>query len=260
MNQQLKQQAADNLRHRFRDRNAILGATAAAALSLVVTRKSQLVIEPCPTIAELAMVYCSDSLPMDFVRTLIRHTYLLKENQLPSGNVETVQAGAFLAECSKKTVWQCLCFVAEYPSIKQFGKGFDYSHFSASFREYSAEWTAATNRKLEAIITRKQKETDQKRAAINGGEQLEAYIRSLISQGIDPRQGGIYTSGHAPTARATIDRLCDGHTFDPVRTAAYAHRCCTTREDFARQAAARRARLPDWLLTEEERFRRDAAF
>lgn len=255
-----KDLAADNLRRRFRDRAAILAATNSTSLSIISMKKSFLIGEPCPTVAELTDIYCSDSLPMEFVRTIIRHVYMLKENRLPGGNIETVQAETFLSECSAKGVWLCLCFVAEYPAMRQFGKGFDYTHFSSSFRDYAHWWTQAVNRKIDTIITEKQRRRDEARAALNGWDELAKYVQRLIDEGIDPRQGGLYMSGKSGGARSLIDRMCAGHTFNPDKTAAHARRCCVSRDDFEASARERRLHLPDWLLTPEELHARDAAF
>lgn len=256
----MKKESAENLRRRFRDRAAILAATNAATLSVVTAKKSLLLVEPCPAVAELAEVYFSDSLPMEFVRSIIRHVYMLKENRLPDANIETVQAGAFYGECRTKTIWQCLCFVADYPAMRQFGKGFDFTHFSSAFRDYSQQWMQAVNAKIGAIITEKQKRRNEARAALNGWDELAKYVQSLIQQGIDPRQGGIFTSGRSPVARSLISQLCQGRTFNPEATAAYAHRCRTSPEDFQASVLERRLHLPDWILTPQERAQQTAAF
>lgn len=255
-----KDEAFRNLRKRFHDRTAIMGATNSTTLAVIAMKKAVLLGEPCPTVAQLAEVYGQKDVPMEFVRQLVRHVYLLKENRLPEGSVETVQAGAFLVECSRRSVWQCLCFLAEYPGMRQYGKGFDYSHFSSAFRDYSADWTDAINRRASAILAEEQRRKDEARAATDGWTSLKAYVQSLIDSGTDPRHGGLYLSGKVSGLRQMVDAMCQGKTFDDLKTASYGINCCATREAFLQSVRERRLRLPDWLLTQEERAERDAAF
>lgn len=224
----------------------LLRATSAMNLISLVNNKLSLYMQPCPKVEDLNVIYRIGNATERFAKRCIVYIYTIKENNNPVDNILNIMASNFLATCSRKTVNEVLCFLCEYPSIKQFGKGFDYTHFSSEFKAYCDCWYVEKNKVIEAQL----KDGEEQRNRVSGVTGIEAlilYIHELIEKKVDIRQGGLYSKEYGFSA--LVDKIAptEYETDDNATEKFYGFM------NLENEIYERRRKLPQELLTEEER-------
>lgn len=228
-NEERRRKGKELLINAYPDKKKLLDATSGIVLSALLDRKTELYSEPCPTVGELADIYDDQSIGADFAKRAVVYMFFLKENAMPTDGVIKVHSGNFFVVCKNKTINQVLCFLAEYPSMRQFGKGFDYSHFVGEFKDYCTEWYRQTNLRIEERLKREESERKTEEGHANGIDNLRHYVDGLIRRGIDPRRGGLYNCSEDTAigkgVKRMIDLACEMQMFDEAATKEYAVAC-----------------------------------
>lgn len=240
-----KQEASQYLLSKYPTHTALMESTKATNLCALVSDKCTLYTTPCPTVNELGDVYGLFDVSQMFCRRCIDYIYTLKENARPDSQTETIAASNFLVVCGKETINKVLCFLAEYPSVRQFGKGFDYTHFASEFKRYCDTWEIEKNKIIESQI-KKEKDNITYTGA-TGANALRICVAELLSRKVDVRQGGLYNCT-APMIRHIIESMIpDG--FTPDINATERHYRFLERDN---NLYERRRSLPEYVLTAEE--------
>lgn len=269
MNDEHDRQATAYLLGKFPTVQHLLNATSSATLMELQNNKARLYLQPCPKIDDLNGIYKTNAVEQ-FLQRVITYVFILKENTAPLDTFRNVSASNFKIVCNQRTVNQVLCFIGEYPSIRQFGKGFDYTHFSDSFNTYCQRWTDGMNEQLGLQEERRKASTPQSDGP-TGADGLRAYFQQLKARGIDFRQSVFCKSdkpkaiqarrgkaqavsdfclGVEATANAIADELeKDGYKPDGGATFDYYERARLEREQEIRR---NRKRLARKFLTPQE--------
>lgn len=244
--QQLKEQTEQSLLRQYPNIDILCSATRASVLAEIVERKDMLYNYPSPTIEELNKIYHDSAAYEKLLKRCITYVYILKENQTPSDTTIRIHASNFYIACKKNTVNQLLCFIAEFPSMKQYSRGFDYSNFAARFKEYCTEWIAIQNKLLEAKYQEENRLAELRQGNSTGAENATAYLKEIYAKSVDITKGSLYKRNEA--CKKIIDGIVgDTNTSNEEAT-----------EDFYQfqkeqvEIRERRKRLPVWLLTKEE--------
>lgn len=268
-NEQQRGQATSYLTGKFPTVQHLLNATNSATLMELLANKARLYLQPCPTIDDLNGIYKSNAAET-LLQRIFTYVFVLKENTPPMDNVKTALASNFRIVCNGKTVNQLLCFVAEYPSMRQFGKGFDYTHFADSFSTYCQKWQDGINEQL-GLQEEQRKKSETAAEGPTGVDGLRLYFQKLKSQGVDFRQSVFckaskikqpasrkkskqaledFDLGISATANAIADELeRDGYKPNSQATYDYYERPRLEREE---QIKRNRKRLARKFLTPEE--------
>lgn len=244
--EQKKELAEQNLLREYPNIDCLCGATRSSILIEMLDRKSQLYDSPSPTIGRINKIYSDKSASERLLKQCITYLYVLKENQPPNETTVRIHASNFFISCRHNTVNQLLCYIAEYPSMKQYSKGFDFTHFSSKFKEYCNEWNDNQNKILEA----KYKEEEilaNMSVGETGIECLRKYFQGIYMQGVDIKKSPLY--GQRKEYAEMIDAIVgDADISDPDETERH-YGFERTKEEIKNN----RRKLPRWLLSPEER-------
>lgn len=243
--QERKTQARQSFIREYPNIDVLCSATRASVLMRLLDKKSQLYNAPSPLIGDIDEIYAVSTSSEEFIHRCVTYIYMLKENQLPNDTIIRIHASNFFIACRRNTVNQLLCFIAEYPSIKQYSRGFDYTHMASKFKEYCTTWDEDRNK----LIERRIKESERLSRVSDadcGITALEEYLRTSCMEGVDIRQSPLYKM--RPIYRSLIDRIV-GTTDLSSPEATEAHYLINASEQRIRE---NRKHLPAWLLSREE--------
>lgn len=242
-----KEQAEQNLIRAYPNIDVLCDATRASVLVDLLDRKDKLYNYPFPTIADINKIYHDDHASEKLLKRIITYLYALRENQAPSDTIARIHASNFYIACRKNTVTQLLCFVAEYPSMRQYSRGFDYSNFASRFKEYCNEWIDYQNRIIEAMYQEADRLSSLTTNKIGKENRLE-YLRETYKKGVDLRKGGLYS--YDEVFRKEINAIIgDNDISNPETTKEY-YACQYQKYD--EEVRERRKKLPVWLLSKKE--------
>lgn len=240
-----KEQAEQNLIRDYPNIDILCNATKASVLSELTDRIAQLYITPSPQIADINKIYSDGYASEKLLKKCITYIFILKESQSPNEMIVRIHASNFYTVCRHNTVNQILCFIADYPSMKQYSKGFDYTHFASKFKEFCNEWRDNQNRILEAKY-QEQDRLSSLSTGITGEESLREYLQCTYKKGVDIKQGSLYS----------WNEKCK-HTIDKIVGDASSSNQDMTEEFYGigkwqEEIKAKRKKLPIWCLTKQE--------
>lgn len=250
-----KELAEQNLVTEYPSIDSLCGATRSSILIQLLDRKAQLYDAPSPEIGEIGRIYKDCNASERFLKQCMIYLYVLKENISPNDTIVRIHASNFFIACRHNTVNQLLCFVADYPSMKQFSRGFDYTHFASKFKEYCCDWVDQQNK----ILERKHKEEERLTnlpQGTTGRDALLLYLEAACSRGVDIRQSPLY--GRSKEYKAFIDSIARKYQgFSQEATDAHYRT-----NEIAASVRWNRRNLPTWLLSMDEiiDFSNDEAF
>lgn len=225
-----------------------------STVSAFQARKQQMYLLSSPAVEDLADIYHIGDAPIQFVSMCIRYVYALKENQMPSEQIKNYMAGSFLAQCHSKTVNQVLCFVSEYPSIKQYSTRFDFTTLSQSFATFCNAWDEERNKMLDAQYKAEQTAAQSTAGKVVGMAALVEHLRTINARGIDIRQSALYNGKYADKDYVRLaEKIIQENPVTPDYVATDKYYGWSEHNE---QVSINRRHLPDMFLTPEERAQR----
>lgn len=158
--------------------------------------KANMYAKRWPIVSDLPTIYSATDAADLFVSRCVWFVFSVKENVAVGNGGGVLQniIPLFSANNNDCMVEQLLCFISEYPSMRQFGHGFDYTHFAATFDSYKRDWAEERNRLLEEDERRRRKELGKKSGVPTGVDALVMYMQTLLDRGIDARESPLYKS------------------------------------------------------------------
>lgn len=145
--------------------------------------KDRLYQQPCPAIEDLNDIYRVNA-DVQLMQRVFNNIYVLRTCvNAPTLLVESLTTN-FLTMFSKRTVDQLLCFIVEYPSLRQYGSGFDYSTFADGFNTFCREWEAEKNRQI-AKQQEQEMQSGLRSDGVVGVDALRQYFEMLKGMGVN---------------------------------------------------------------------------
>lgn len=228
--------------------------------TVLFDRKQALYMEQWPTVWELNDIYGDSGLRKRFAENCVSLAFFIKENAKPNDTVCRVHGDNFLLKCRNVQVSVVVCFFAEYQAKDTYGTKFDYSSFAKEFSTYCGAWERERGRLIGRQIEAEQDRMRQEwRNGGTGRVSMLEYLSGLRSKGIDITRSALYPSGKKvlgadltgnPELKMQIDRIMGASRVEISEKATEDY---LSLDDWHNEVAGRRAELPDFLLTADER-------
>lgn len=189
---------------------SLLGALGKSnVLSYYMASRDELLMADSPVLSDLPAIYGDRGAALGLVTAAVRYVYALKENALPMAGTLEVAAGNFMALCETATVDQLLSFAVEFPTVRQYSRGFVYTDMASAWREFRQRWQVERNKAIERAEKLRQRESGTAPSGEpTGRDALRGYVTDLYARGVDVRYMPLYVYGHmSPSMRREIETL-----------------------------------------------------